>query len=129
MQYTPVYALKGYRVTETYVIDDVIYEAEIEVKSQGWSAGLAGYDPHGVEVSLSADNHLVGVVSISFPLTRKSDPVRYVYGDLHRPTFSEEAKHILSKAVCAFLAEKRLYATINRNLERFSYRAGQEYTT
>lgn len=129
MQYTPVYALKGYRVTETYVIDDVIYEAEIEVKSQGWSAGLAGYDPHGVEVSLSTDNHLVGVVSISFPLTRKTNSVRYVFGALEKPTFTEAAQKVLTQAVYAFLAEKRLYATINRNLERYSYRAGQEYTT
>ncbi len=125
MQYTPVYVLKGYRVTETYSIGEVIYEAEIEVKTQGWSMGMAGFDPHTVVLGLRTGHHSVGTIRVSFPFTKKTDAVRYVYGDLNRPTFSEEAQQVLAQAVSAFLAEKSLYATINRTLDRFTY----EYTT
>jgi hypothetical protein len=122
MQYTPIYCLKGYRVTETYRFGEITYEAEIVVQSQGWSAGMAGYDPHTVELDISSNGEKVGTVLVSFPLTKKTEAVRYVYGDLEKPRFTEQASAGLYKAVSAFLDEQRLYASIGRTLERFSCR-------
>lgn len=121
MQYTPIYSLKGYRVTETYRFDEVTYEVEIVVISQGWSAGMAGYDPHIVQLIISKSGKQFGSVLVVFPLTKKTDPVRYVYGELSRPRFTKEAIIGLQEAVSAFLKEQRLYATIGRTLDRFAY--------
>jgi hypothetical protein len=122
MQYTPIYVLKGYRVTETYRFGEITYEVEIEVQSQGWSSGMAGYDPHTVALNISTSGQQIGTVFVSFPLTKKTGAVRYVYGDLEKPRFTEQALTGLYEAVSAFLDEQRLYASIGRELKRFSYR-------
>ena len=129
MQYTPFYELKGHRITETYVVEGVTYEAEIVINNLGFAMGMAGFDPFCVEVTLHKENETEPHgFSILLPKRKKSDASledRFIVPDItlfnsHRFTTAGEAK--LVEAVHRYLEEARLYEKIGRRLNRFVVR-------
>jgi len=129
MQYTPIYEQKGQRITETYTVEGVTYEADIIIKNQGFALGMAGYDPVAVDISLMKDDKSAPYsFSVLFPKVRASDcqpQERFFTRDwstLDSYRFTPKGEEKLAEAITRFHAELQLYKTIGRKPERFVVR-------
>lgn len=126
MQYTPIYEQKGQRITETYTVEGVTYEADIIIKNQGFALGMAGYDPVAVDISLMKDDESAPYsFSVLFPKVRASDcppQERFFTKDRSTPDsyrFTAKGEEILADAITRYHAGLQLYETIGRKPERF----------
>lgn len=126
MQYTPIYELKGQRITETYTVEGVAYHAQFVIQNQGFALGMAGYDPVAVDISLMKDDESAPYsFSVLFPKVRASDcppHERFFTKDRSTPDsyrFTAKGKEKLVEAIVRFHAELELYKTIGRKPERF----------
>ncbi len=126
MQYTPIYELKGQRITETYTVEGATYEADIAIHNQGFALGMAGYDPIAVDISLMKDDESAPYsFSVLFPKVRASDcppQERFFTKDRSTPVsylFTAKGEEILADAITRYHAELQLYETIGRKPERF----------
>ena len=126
MQYTPIYELKGQRITETYTVEGVAYHAQFVIQNQGFALGMAGYDPVAVDISLMKDDESAPYsFSVLFPKVRASDcepHERFFTKDRSTPDlyrFTPKGEEKLVEAIVRFHAELELYKTIGRKPERF----------
>jgi len=129
MQYTPIYEQKGHRITETYEVAGVTYEAVIVINNLGFAMGMAGFDPFSVEISLQSANEAEPhCFSVLLPKRKKSEVLieeRFIVPDgrlcnSYRFTAPGEAK--LAEAVHRYHATVKLYEKIGRRPNRFVVR-------
>ncbi|NBK22706.1 MAG: hypothetical protein EOM68_11830 [Spirochaetia bacterium] len=75
MKYETRMKFDKHSITGQYVVDDMVYIAELAIQSPGFCSGMAGYEANRVGVSLSMQESKapVGYVAISFPLLMGSD--------------------------------------------------------
>jgi len=124
MQYTPIYELKGQRITETYTVEGATYEADIAIHNQGFALGMAGYDPIAVDISLMKDDESAPhSFSVLFPKVRASDcppQERFFTKDRSTPVsyrFTAKGEEILADAITRYHAELQLYETIGAGFD------------
>lgn len=126
MQYTPIYELKGQRITEIYTVEGATYHAQLVIQNQGFALGMAGYDPVAVHIVLTkGDESAPYSFSVLFPKVRASDcepHERFFTKDRSTPDsyrFTPKGEEKLVEAIVRFHAELELYKTIGRKPERF----------
>ncbi len=130
MQYTPVYKLTGYQITETYSVEDVTYTAEITIGNLGFSTGMAGYDPYSATMKLTEiGGNPIGTIHFRFPMVQAKDehhPKRMLamenkWLSPRKREFSKYGERMMKAGVLALLEEQKLFQTINRSCTHFSF--------